>query len=155
MSGYPKKRTDISRKKKDNLLEIIIKNQEEYDSEIDTVTNKVNFNPRVGKHCEIIPKEGCISKGIREYFSDLRDKPCRHHEFDKARKVGTRLLYDELVCSQSKVTTDGEGEKKVTKYREPRAGRKQKVPDVRLGVFDWFLDVREILNGRLPRKFPN
>ena len=40
----------------------------------------------------------------------------------------------------------------MTKYRKPEAGRKQKAPDVQLGVFDWFLDVRGTLKGRLPRK---
>ena len=152
MSGYTKKRTDISGKKKDTLLKIIIKNKEEYDCEIAATANKVNFNPRTGKHCEIKPKEGCISKSIREYFSDLRDKPYRHPEFDKARKFATRM-YDDFVCFQSKCTNDGgEGGKKVTKYRKPGAGRKQKAPDVPLGVFDWFLDVHGILKGRLPRK---
>ena len=85
MSGYTKNRTGISRNKKDNLLEIIIKNKEEYDSEIAAAANKVNFNPRTGTHCEIKPKEGYIPKSIREYFSDLRDKPFQHPEFDKSR----------------------------------------------------------------------
>ena len=38
------------------------------------------------------------------------------------------------------------------KCREPGAGRKAKVPEVRNALFEWFVDVRGSLKGRLPLK---
>ena len=32
------------------------------------------------------------------------------------------------------------------------AGRKRKAPEVRIGLFNWFIDIRETLKGRLPQR---
>ena len=39
-----------------------------------------------------------------------------------------------------------------SKYRKPGAGRRTNIPDVREALFDWFIDIRNTLKARLPRK---
>ena len=38
------------------------------------------------------------------------------------------------------------------KARVQGAGRKWKAPEVRIGLFNWFKDLRETLKGRLPQR---
>ena len=56
--------------------------------------------------------------------------------------VTKKNLNDEFV--------DEEPSKK--RFRESGGGRKCKAPDVRKAMFDWFINVREVLKGRLPMK---
>ena len=39
-----------------------------------------------------------------------------------------------------------------TRFRESGAGRKCKAPEVREAMFEWFINVRGVLKGRLPKK---
>ena len=56
-------------------------------------------------------------------------------------------------CYEKYLVNDFEGEEPPKKrFRESGAGRKCKAPEVREAMFEWFINVRGVLKGRLPKK---
>ena len=66
-------------------------------------------------------------------------------EFIKAVKLASRS-YNELENLRDPSSCP-------KKSRGAGAGRKVKAPEVRVALFHWFVDVRESLKGRLPRRW--
>ena len=66
----------------------------------------------------------------------------REHQATRKRKADTISDFIE--------TDDTPASKKV--YRLPGAGRKVQAMEVRLAMFEWFIDVRGSLKGRMPMK---
>ena len=128
-------------KEKEELLKVIKKNKLIYEE-----SNATYFDPKRKKRVVKKPKEGYISKSIREYYIDLKDVPSKDPSFQKARKMAERCLVDGL----GDVGVVGPSSAK--KFRQAGAGRPTKAPEVRLAMFDWFLDIRGSLKGRLPKK---
>ena len=93
----------------------------------------------------IIPTTGYVAKAVRTFYSDLADVPNDDPLFRRVIKLASRAysdldnLRDPSLCPPKK--------KRVTV-----AGRKAKAPEVRQALFSWFVDVRETLKGRLPRR---
>ena len=96
---------------------------------------------------------GYLARAVRETFPHLKDVRHDDSELKSAIKIASRaldvrevkkntgdldVLEDECRPSSSK-----------RKCREPGAGRKAKVPEVRNALFEWFVDVRGSLKGRL------
>ena len=79
------------------------------------------------------------------FYSDLADVRNDDPAFERAIKLAARsyqdidILQDPSSCPPKKARASG-------------GGRKIKVPDVRQALFAWFVDVRETLKGRLPRR---
>ena len=94
------------------------------------------INPAAG----YIAKAGCI------FYSDLAEVHNNNPMFVRAVKLTSRSyndldnLRDLSSCPPKKVRATG-------------AGRKKKAPEVRQPLFPWFVDVRETLKGRLPRRW--
>ena len=56
-------------------------------------------------------------------------------------------------CYEKYLATDFEGaEPSKKRFRESGAWRKCKAPEVREAMFEWFINVRGVLKGRLPKK---
>ena len=105
------------------------------------------------RHIRRQPKEGYKSRAVRAFFPSLKDTPATHPKFKQAVSLANRCfesrkrgrdLDDDFHESPSK------NMKKA--FREQGGGRKPIAPEVRQAVFEWFIDIRGSLKGRLPKK---
>ena len=56
-------------------------------------------------------------------------------------------------CYEKYLANDFEGEEPPKKrFHETRTGRKCKAPEIREAIFEWFINVRGVFKGRLPKK---
>ena len=95
------------------------------------------------KHVPVKPKQGFLATAVREFCSDFADVKNDDNNLSKALKFAKRChekyLNDEFVGEQP-------SEKR---FRESGGGRKCKVSEVREAMFEWFINVRGVLKGRL------
>ena len=92
------------------------------------------------------PKQGFIAAAVREFYTDLSKVKHDNPNLVKALKFAKR-------CYEKYSANDFEGEEPPKKrFRASGAGRKCKAPEVREAVFEWFVNVRGVLKGRLPKK---
>ena len=92
------------------------------------------------------PKLGFIAAAVREFYPDLSKVKHDNLNLVKALKFAKR-------CYEKYLANDFEGEEPPKKrFRESGAGRKCKAPEVREAMFEWFINVRGVLKGRLPKK---
>ena len=95
--------------------------------------------------CPLNHQQGFIAKAVRQFYGDLKDVKSNDVDFVPAVKLAWRSyneidsLRDPSSCPPKKVRSQG-------------AGRKRKAPEVRISLFNWFIDVRETSKGRLPRR---
>ena len=125
--------------------ELVAENKEEYDAEVALNEGKTRYDSKRKKHVAIKPTGGCLAKAVREFYPDLAKVKDDDPNFRKAVKHATRCcneieqLRDPSTCAPAKKRAIG-------------GGRKSKAPEVREALFSWFVDVRESLKGRLPRR---
>ena len=82
---------------------------------------------------------------MREFYTDLSTLKSDAPVFNKAIKMASRALND--IDSLRDPTLHP-----AKKFRGSGGGRKAKSPEVREALFTWFVDVREALRGRLPKR---
>ena len=127
------------------LAELVEKTKEEYDLEVEKNKGKIKYDYKRKRHVPIEPSTGFIAKAVRQFYGDLKDAKNNDVDFVRAVKLASRSyneidsLRDPSSCPPKKVRAQG-------------AGRKRKAPEVRISLFNWFIDVRETLKGRLPRR---
>ena len=91
------------------------------------------------------PKQAFIAAAVREFYTDLSKVKHDNPNLVKALKFVKR-------CYEKYLPNDFEGEERPKKrFRESRAGKKCKAPEVREAMFEWFINVRGVLKGRLPK----
>ncbi len=95
------------------------------------------------------PKESYTSRAVRQMFPSLRTKQATDPDFRKALSLARRC-YETYLKSQE-IGVDAEEPSK-KKFRASGGGRKSSAQEVRQAAFEWFIDVRGNLKGRLPRK---
>ncbi len=100
------------------------------------------------KHVRRLPKEGYKSRTVRAYFPSLKCVPNDSASFRQALSLVNRA-YDTYLKKEEE-GYDIEDESKVA-YRAPGGGRKAAAPNIREALFEWFINVRGVLKGRLPR----
>ena len=83
----------------------------------------------------IIPKEGWMSKAVREYFKDLKDTPSADQKFKNAVRYGWRCY---TKYGKSKTAIDFEEPLK-KRRRSEGGGRKTHAPEFRDTLFEWFI----------------
>ena len=92
------------------------------------------------------PKQGFIVADVRELYTDLSKVKQDNPNLVKALKFAK-------PCYEKYLANNFEGEVPPKKrFRESGAGRKCKAPEVREAMFEWFINVRGVLKGRLPKK---
>ena len=127
------------------LAELVSKRKEEYDAEVARNVGKFKYDSKRKKHVPIKPTCGFLAKAVREFYSDLADVKNDDPRFNRARKLASRCfndieqLRDPSSCAPAKKGAVG-------------GRQKAKAPEVRQALFMWFIDVRESLKGRLPRR---
>ena len=140
-----KDRSTYSNQEKLELAELVEKLKEECDLEVEKNKGKTKYDYKRKRHVPIKPSTGFIAKAVRQFYGDLKDAKNNDVDFVRAVKLASRSyneidsLRDPSSCPPKKVRSQG-------------AGRKRKAPEVRISLFNWFIDVRETLKGRLPRR---
>ena len=91
------------------------------------------------------PREGYLAKAVRKVYADLRDTKNDDPNFENAVKYAKRW-YDNLENGTLAETSNPK------KFRAAGAGRKVRAPEAKEALWDWFVDVRTAMKGRIPRK---
>ena len=92
--------------------------------------------------CPLNYQQGSLPKLYDNSMEIFKDAKNNDVDFIRAVKLASRSyneinsLRDPSSCPPKKVRTQG-------------AGHKRKAPEVRISLFNWFIDVRETLKGRL------
>ena len=86
-----------------------------------------------------------LFESSREFHTDMKDVPNDHSDFQRAIKVATRAF--ENIANLRDPTS-----RPVKKALASGGGRKRKAPEIRSTLFSWFVNVREPLKGRLPKR---
>ena len=94
------------------------------------------------RHVAVKPKWGFYSKAVREFYTDMKDVPNDHPDFQRAIKVATRAFKDIANLRDP-------ASHPVKKARASGGVRKRKAPEIRSVLFSWFVNVQEALKGRL------
>ena len=123
------------------LAKLVEKYKSNYDEKVEKNHGKAKYYNRQKRHVTEKPKWGFYSKAVREFYTDMKQVPNDHQDFQRAIKVATRAietkadLRDPASCPVKKARTSG-------------GGRKCKALEIRSALFSWFANVREVLKGR-------
>ena len=104
----------------------------------------INYNDKLKRHTEKLPKEGYMARAVREFFSYLKDVNHNDPELSNALKLGKRCL-DSL---EDNVFTEPPTK---VKFCQAGGGRKKPIPDTCEAMHDWFIDIRSSLKARLQK----
>lgn len=113
----------------------------------DPTKNKPYYNEKRKKWVNPMDNQGFIGPTVRTMFSDMKNEPESSKEFKNCYKFVQRCL---LLKENGEFDKDGNTSKK--HFRVAGAGPPVRAVEVRQGLFDFFLDVRTSLKGRLPRR---
>ena len=89
------------------------------------------------------PKEGFLAKAVREAFPELSRTPNNNKEFQSAKMLAMRALHEYEKRLGDPTVVDEVPKRK--QYRQPGAGRKTKIPEVRQTIFEWYVYLLSIL----------
>ena len=140
-----KDRSSYSNQEKLEFAELVEKLKEEYDLEVEKNKGKTKYDYKRKPHVPIKPSTGFIAKAVRQFYGDLKDAKNNDVDFVRTVKLASRSyneidsLRDPSSCPPIKVRAQG-------------ADRKRKAPEVRISLFNWFIDVRETLKAQLPQR---
>ena len=155
--GFTKQTTEMERKyvrkergnftndEKRQLGELVQRYKAEYDILVVNSEGKTKFDRRRRKHVPDLPKKDYVSRAVRSFYIDMKDRKSNDDEFKAACKFATRSfqhlskLNDSSVCPPKKMRAIG-------------GGRKKNAPEVREALFSYFVDVRESMKGRFPKR---
>ena len=138
-------RNAYSNEKKLALGELVGKFKDEFDAKVKKNEGKTKFNAKRKIHVAIKPSTGFIAKAVRHFYSDLANASNDDPDFERATKLASRC-YNDLERLRDPSSSPPK------KSRGTGVGRKVKVQEVRVALFNWFVHVRESLKGRLPRR---
>ena len=114
------------------MTKLILKHKDDYDKAC-----KRKFDPKKRRMVDTKPKEGFISKAIREYFSDLKTISSLDQKFRNAHEYARRCYqkYGNLDDLDD-VISSGPSKKRC---RAEGGGRKSHAPEFRDWLFEWFI----------------
>ena len=121
------------------------KYKKEYDEEVEKNHGKTKYSYRRKRHVAVKPKWGFYSKAVWEFYTDVKDVPNDHPDFQRVIKVVTRA-FENIADLRDPASSP------VKKARVSGGSRKRKAPELRSALFSWIVIVREALKGRLPKR---
>ena len=74
------------------LAKVVEKCKKQYDEEVEKNHGKTKHDNRRKWHVVVKPKWGFYSKAVREFYTDMKDVPNDHPDFQRAIKVATRAF---------------------------------------------------------------
>ena len=107
--------------------------------------NKSVWNDERKKWTNPLTQTGYLQPTVREIFPDLSGERCDATDFKSATKFVTRCLE-----KFERGDFDAEENNTSKKFRLPGAGPPVRALEVRDALFDYFIDIRGSLKGRLP-----
>ena len=140
-----KARGNFTNDEKRQLGELVQCYKAEYDILVINSEGKTKLDRRRGKHVPDLPKKDYVSRTVRSFHIDMKDRKSNDNEFKVACKFATHSfehlaeLNDSSVCPPKKICASGRG-------------RKKNAPEVREALFSHFVDVRESMKGGLPKR---
>ena len=126
------------------LAKVVEKYKKQYDEEVEKNHGKTKYDYRLKRHVSVKPKWDSYSKTVREFYTDMKDVPNDHPDFQWAFKVATRA-FENITDLRDPAS------RPVKEARASGDGRKRKAPEIRSALFFWLVDVREALIGRFPK----
>jgi hypothetical protein len=145
MYVYKKRKLNLVDQRK--IGEIVQAKKQKYEADKnDPTINKAVWNEKKRKWVRPFNQIGYIQPAVREIFIDLADGKSHEKEFLSATKFVVRCL-EKL----EKGDYDIEGNNTKSKLRLMGAGAPKRALEVRSALFDYFVDIRSTLKGRLPR----
>ena len=126
------------------LAKVLEKCKKQYDEEVEKNHGKTKCDNRRKRHVAVKPKQGFYSKAVRKFYTDMKDVPNDHPDFQRAIKLATRS-FGNIADLRDPAS------RPVKKARASGDGRKRKAPEIRSTLFSCFVNVREALKGRLPK----
>ena len=119
--------------------------KEEYQDELKDLEGKKKYDNKRKRHVSVTPTWGPLAKSVRLFYADLKDAKNSDQHFQNAIKLAER-------CYNSLAELDDCSKPPAKIFRASGGGRKSQAPEVRDALFQWFIDVRGSLKGRLSRK---
>ena len=107
--------------------------------------NKSVWNEKRKKWVSPFAKTGFIQPSVRVIFPDLAKDKCDAADFKSATKFLSRCME-----KYERRDLDAEENDSSKKFRLPGAGARSRAVEVREALFDYFIDIRMSLKGRLP-----
>ena len=126
------------------LVKVVQKCKKQYDEEVEKNHGKTKYNYRRKRHVAVKPKWGFYSKAVREFYTDTKDVPNDHPDFQRAIKVPARA-FENIADLRNSASHP------VKKARASGGSRKRKTPEIRSELFSWFVNVPKALKERLPK----
>ena len=127
------------------LAELVEQFKKENLKEKETLEGKTRYEKKCKKHVPVATHGNFVAKAARKFCSNLSDKPNDDPKFRVVHSLATRCLANIDKLSDPSISQP-------KKVRAAGAGRKLKAPEVRQELFVWFVDIREALKGRLPKR---
>ena len=90
--------------------------------------------------------QGYVARAVREFYTDLKNAKHDDPRLSKAMKMASRAVKRKCDDPAGLETTSSK-----KSFRATGGGRKVTYPEVRIRLFEWFIDIRGSLKGRLPR----
>ena len=166
MSSLEKKRDKYSLAEKEKVSALAEKYKLEYETlKAENESKPEVFDRRRKKHVKVtthLQLQGYISRAVRETYPSLADSSGKDKDFTRAWKMANRALEARLERKRKRpddsmdvdafILEEPEVKQPEKKFRAEGAGRKTQAPEVRFALFEWFIDVRGVLKGRMPMK---
>ena len=125
---------------KRDLAKMVAKYKQIYD---ETIAKKKQYNPKTKTWT--VPKPNYVSQAVRKFYPELKAKLAHDMDFRKAHSFAQRCFNQFEKAPQLEPIPN-------KRFRAPGGGRKARAPEVRDALFEWFIDIRGSLKGRLPKK---
>ena len=138
-----------SLEEKEKIADLVEIYKREYEEKVEeNKKNPKHWNPKLKKFVTKEVKGGYVARAVRELYPSLAYLKNDDPKFRSALRVANRCIKNrenkrksfELISKENK------------KFRGPGGGRKAQAVEVRQAAFDWFVDIRYSLKGRLPMK---
>ena len=110
------------------MAKIVGKYKKKHDEEVEKNHGKTKCDYGRKRQVAVKPKWGFYSKAMREFYTDVKDVPNDHPDFQRAIKVITRAF--ENIGDLREPAS-----RPVKKARVSGGGRKRKAPELRSALF--------------------
>ena len=126
------------------------KYKELYDAEVEEKAKlKKQWDPKRKTFVQPTVQWGYLTRSVKEVFPHLQNLSSKDEKVIKAVAVARRA-YENRKRKRDAGDIDASDAGARKKFRAAGGGRKAKALEVRQAAFEWFVDIRGSLKGRLP-----
>ena len=148
---YKRNYDKYSLDEKNAFGKLVAKYKTEYDDEVKRLKGNTRCDGKRKQHVDLKPKEGYISKSVRNFYADLKNAKHDDKSFKSASTLAVRCHKSILKNTWNDIEDENEKAPK-KRFRESGGGRKPKALEVREAVFEWFPMFAGALKGSVAVK---